>query len=112
MCYFDGAFEYSAVIVIINDGKGTNDEPFIASIYPNPESQAKLRFSLKSFAAGTPIVHTVVDSQGNVLAENVVETNATETDVPIEIGRDISPGLYFIFISQGNQMVSRKFIVK
>ncbi len=109
---FDGAFEFSPVISVKNDGNYANNQSLKAMVVPNPSSQSELTFVLKSQYAGTPIQYRIVDIQGNVAGSQVVATESNEETVSVKIDRELSPGLYFIFITQGNQTISKKVIIK
>lgn len=94
---FDGAFVYSKAISIFNELSDI-------TIYPNPNSGS---FTISLLAPGQSYRIDIVDAQGKV----IYSSEGAEVSEPVQVN-DIPVGFYLVRVLTGNQLVTKKLIVR
>ncbi len=104
---YDGSSDNSGVIQVENNFLNVS---FEAVIYPNPGTIENLRISIKSVDAHTPINVSITDLSGKVYYSEVFN-GGIGTDEKLDLDESITPGLYFLEISQGLNIKREKLVI-
>lgn len=99
---FDGKFEYSDIVPVKIDDNISN-----ATIYPNPiTNNGVLEFNANSTDV---IVVTIYDVSGRIILNNQHFTNKGINKIQLETS-NLTNGMYFISLKNGNNKTNLKFI--
>ena len=105
---FDGAQELSDVIQVENN---ENNVVFGAVIYPNPGRLENLRINLTTVDAHTPIEVSIVDLSGKRHLSRTFSRSSVSQGLS-SANDNLSPGLYFVEIKQGRNLIREKLIIE
>ena len=73
------------------------DDDFDVSLYPNPTS-SNMHLLVQAPSAKTKPVIKVIDIMGNVK-----KTFETTANIPLSMGDELNPGIYFVEVTMGNK---------
>jgi len=101
---FDGKSSYSNVIVLDYDGS----TPLGVYMYPNPTTSQDINAELLN-ASNEVIAIRIIDMAGRVPFQSTVQGESKIIHLKTD---DLKPGLYVVEVTQGNQRVVRRLIIK
>ena len=105
---FDGASENHMIIRIVNNSFKVGMQ---ATVYPNPATNDDLNVKILSGDDHTPIIMKVVDILGKEYYLNEIE-GSLSVDQKIESKEKMLPGMYFIIIKQGDNIINEKILIR
>lgn len=100
----------SVVTAIGNPDNGPEDS-FIASVYPNPTTQADIRVAVQTIMP-TPVRIQLIDLTGSSLFEGIFQPEEIAQGVSLSPVGVMNTGLYLVVIEQGGVVVREKLLVK
>jgi len=101
---FDGKSSYSSVIVLDYDGS----TPLGVFLYPNPTISQDINAELVN-ASNEVVSIRIIDMAGRVPFQSTVQGESKTIHLKTD---DLKPGLYVVEVTQGNQRVVRRLIIK
>lgn len=108
---FDGAFEYSDVILVRLDSElESEDIDFV--MYPNPTSQNSVNVRLRSADYSKPVVIEVVSMSGRLMYLETYDALDFNQDISIDFGPHAASGIYIVKLVQADKAVVKKLILK
>lgn len=108
---FDGAFEYSDVILVrIQNSIITDDLDFV--MYPNPSTGAMVNIELVALDYSKPLLIEVVNLSGMRILSERYESGDFERLINLDLGYSIKSGVYIVRIMQDDRQVVKKLILK
>ncbi len=108
---FDGAFEYSDVILVRMKNVLSSDEmDFI--MYPNPTSDATVNIELSSLDYSKSLLIEVVNLNGMRILSEHYETGNFGRTINLDLGYSIKRGIYIVRIAQNDRHVVKKLVVR
>ena len=100
---FDGSFKYSKV----NAVKITSNLDYVNNIYPNPiRGNQTLHISYIAATNGKLNIE-LYNSNGKKMNGAIPEAATGENDINFKLNQSITPGIYFLTISKGNEKISQ-----
>lgn len=105
---FDGAFEIHPIIRIVNDSFSVGME---ATIYPNPATGDNLNIRLSTGDDHTMIYIKIIDITGKEYYRKGFEGGLV-LDEKIDPSVKMLPGMYFMIIEQGDNILKEKVIIQ
>jgi hypothetical protein len=90
----------------INIGIGENQGEEFFSIYPNPATDM-VTIKLMNEKAGDPMQVSIIDLNGRVVKKTEIRTD----DLRLRT-EDLSPGVYFVRLVQGDRVCASKLVVR
>ncbi|MEM6734950.1 MAG: T9SS type A sorting domain-containing protein [Bacteroidota bacterium] len=105
---FDGEFEIHTLLRLMND---FIKEGIDVIIYPNPGSAAKLYVKILSGDDHTPINVSISNLTGKIFYQRVL-SGGLNIDEALEMGKQMTPGVYLVEISQGANTGREKLVIK
>lgn len=103
---FDGAFSYSKIISITNEGI------IEFKVVPNPSRGDRLTVQVDGAKMGQEFKMAIFDLRGNILMEQDFSSYGSFENIEIIPQKALSPGIYIIKISTGLRSVTEKIIVE
>jgi hypothetical protein len=108
---FDGAFEYSDVILVRLDSElGLQDIDFV--MYPNPTTQRSVNVRLRSADYSKPVVIEVVSMSGRLMYQETYDALDFNEDITLDFGNRAASGIYIVKLIQADKAVVKKLILK
>ncbi len=105
---FDGKSEIHETLRLTNDFVRRGIESII---YPNPGISTNLKLRLSSGDNHTPVSVRIVDLTGQVYFQRVFD-GSLSIDEKLEVGSKITSGIYFVEITQGDNLQRQKLVLK
>jgi hypothetical protein len=84
---------------------------FDASVFPNPTRSDNLNLHLTIPSEGTVRV-TITDQVGKIQFEDFLKDISGSGDAHVHLTKVLSEGIYFITVSNGQESVQRKLLIK
>lgn len=103
---FDGAFNYSNVVVVDFQGAYTQH----VQVYPNPNGTGQLNLSYFSESPQVLAV-SVIGMAGKTLVRQEQTINLGNNELQLDVS-NLTPGVYLMKIAHENGVVSRKVVVE
>ena len=105
---FDGTETLHRVIRVFNDFHRATIE---ISVYPNPSNGENLKLFLETGDDHTPVEVSIVGLNGQEYFRRSISASLTIDD---ELSNDLnlSPGIYFVKVQQGDQLTEQKLVIK
>lgn len=104
---FDGNFEYSSLVVILNESKQT----FESSVYPNPVTIDNFNLVLETSDLQTPIRIQIISLEGKRWSDELLNVEENQAVYQIDVNRDMPAGIYLLFTTQGNNSNVKRIVV-
>jgi hypothetical protein len=108
---FDGGYEYfDAILVRIAEKFASAGFDF--NLYPNPTSSNTVQIQLSRLDYSKPLVLEVVSLSGRRMMQEKYDILDLNSDITIDFGYNAIKGIYIVRLSQGNQSVVKKLVLK
>ncbi|MDW3191076.1 MAG: T9SS type A sorting domain-containing protein [Cytophagales bacterium] len=101
---FDGAFEYSDIIVV---EYAPNGSQFKAKLFPNPMIEQEMTVELQTNDFTTPVSIEILDLAGRLVTSERYEVSSSNNQMLIDVS-DLQTGTYLIRIRQRDQLIILK----
>ncbi|MEP1096565.1 MAG: T9SS type A sorting domain-containing protein [Cyclobacteriaceae bacterium] len=105
---YDGAFEYSNIVRIVNDFVR---KEISVTTYPNPTTPENLNVRFESGDDHTAVSLKIVDLTGQVYYSKMID-GALGFDKAILPRQNMTPGIYFLIIVQGESVSKQKIVIR
>ncbi|MEP5614175.1 MAG: T9SS type A sorting domain-containing protein, partial [Cyclobacteriaceae bacterium] len=105
---YDGAFEYSNVARIVNDFV---KKEISVTTYPNPTTPENLNVRFASGDDHTAVSLKIVDLTGQIYYSKTID-GALGFDKAILPRQNMTPGIYFLIIVQGESVSEQKIVIR
>lgn len=108
---FDGAFEYSEIILVRLNQQYVKDQ-IDFTVYPNPASGGSVNIMLRTIDYTSIMTIEVVNLNGVLIYQKMIDVMDLETSFELNLGNSISRGIYLIRLSQSGNSSVQKLILK
>jgi hypothetical protein len=108
---FDGAFEYSDVILVRMNGV-FEPKQLDFTMYPNPTSGNFVNIKFIGIDLSQPLSIEVVSLSGRLMYQQVVEPAGINNEMDIDFGYSISRGIYLVRLVQSGSSSIKKLVLK
>ncbi len=105
---FDGQFEYSPVVSVNNPFTG---QAMRVMVYPNPTSAENINLRVLTGNQENKISIQLIDALGHRFIDEKMSPETFSQDVIVRPNEGLSKGVYFLMVSQNNNVVKQRLIV-
>lgn len=108
---YDGAYEYSNVI-LVRMKKVLSNASMDFVMYPNPTTDAQVSLEISELDFSKSLVLEVISLSGNKLISEEYPAGNFDQRINLNLGYGAKQGVYIVRLSQGEQVVVKKLVLK
>jgi hypothetical protein len=105
---YDGKYSYSNLVAVNSFAEGN----LSFSVFPNPAQDGETSVIQITDKANGEFVISIHDAIGKERYSKAVMTSNENSSYSLNVPKGLAPGLYFVTATSGNDVYSRKLIVK
>lgn len=105
---YDGAQTLYEIVKVYNDYHRASME---ITVYPNPATVDNLRLRISSGDSHTPINVRLIDQTGKTHYQRTLNSSL-DFDEKVDPDLNMVPGIYYMIVTQGDQIQRQKIIIK